>query len=283
MLRQITAGLTALAIGSAVIAPAVGHAAAPRAAQVVTVTPKNFTTSFPAHLASGALRLQLVTPEKQDGTSVNLAQIHAGVSQATVAQLMRSGKAFQVLPLIRLAGGVDSVGGATRVGLFNLPAGTYVVFSLDQLTASKHPTSPTRIFTVGGTAGVTPQSVATVTAVEFRFKTPASLPAGQDIIKFANAGKEPHEVDIARIDSNKTLADVKMALMNDNGPPPSWFHSVGGWGVTSPGSTMWVQTNLTPGKYVLLCFVPDAFPYPGHKPTNKPHAMLGMVKIVLVK
>lgn len=282
MHRILIRTLATATLAGAFLAPSLGHASATHSGSTVNVTPNNFMRAFPAHLPAGALTLRLTTPGKRDLTSVNLAQLHPGVSNATVARLMRAGQLFKVAAMVQLIGGVDSLHNATSVGLFNLSAGTYAVYSLDDLTRQKNPSSPVTFVTVTGNGGPAPNSVGLVKAVDFHFRGPATLPAGFDTLQFTNSGHEPHEMILAGIAPGKTMADVKMALMQ-NGPPPSWVRSVGGWGVLSPGSSMWPRVYLRSGNYVLLCFVPDSFSYPGHKATNKPHFMLGMVRIIHVK
>ena len=284
MHRILNRTLATAALAGAFLAPSLGHAAATHSDSTINVTPNNIMRAFPSHLPAGTLTLRLTTPGKQDLTSVSLAQLHPGVSTAAVARLMHTGQLNKLASMVQFIGGVGSYHGTTQVGLFNLSAGAYAVFSLDKLTQQKNPSSPVTFVTVTGAGGPPPASVGFVKAVDFHFRGPATLPAGFDTIRFTNSGHEPHELDIAGIAPGKTMADVKMALMqNSSGPTPSWVRNVGDWSVLSPGSTMWPRTYLRPGNYVLLCFVPDSFSYPGHKATNKPHVMLGMVRIIHVR
>lgn len=282
MQRILLRTLATAALGGALLSPSIGHTASVRAGTTVTVTPNNFVRVFPHHLNTGNLILRLFTPGKQDLTSVNVAQLHHGVKPAVIARLLKAGQIFPALGSMRLVGGVDSLHAHAQIGSFDLPAGTYVVFSLDQATANKNPTSPTTFFTVGA-AGSATAFAATVTALDFKFRVSNTIPAGMDTIRFTNHGKSPHELQLMRLAPGKTMHDLKMALMsNNNGPPPSWITPVGGWGIVSPGSTMYAHTTFTTGNYVMLCFVPDLFSYPGHKASHKPHFMLGMIKMVHV-
>ncbi|HXI21636.1 MAG TPA: hypothetical protein VNH46_11145, partial [Gemmatimonadales bacterium] len=52
------------------------------------------------------------------------------------------------------------------------------------------------------------------------------------------------------------------------GPPPGT--PVGGTGALSPGVHSWWRVSLTPGDYLLVCFVPD--------PSGVPHILKGMVR-----
>jgi uncharacterized cupredoxin-like copper-binding protein len=57
--------------------------------------------------------------------------------------------------------------------------------------------------------------------------------------------------------------------------PPTWFREVNGTGA-KPGKVGEMDVELTPGNYIMLCFVPD-------KASKTPHVMLGMMKEVTVE
>jgi hypothetical protein len=62
-------------------------------------------------------------------------------------------------------------------------------------------------------------------------------------------------------------------MRKPDGPPPG--HGLGGVAGTVPGSTNYFTAELTPGNYLLICFLPDA-------KDGKPHFMHGMTKSVTV-
>ena len=64
-------------------------------------------------------------------------------------------------------------------------------------------------------------TVVTVTANDFSFAAPDSIPAGLTTVKMLNAGKEPHQVVFIRIDSGKTMAEVQTALTTPNMASPA--------------------------------------------------------------
>jgi hypothetical protein len=117
---------------------------------------------------------------------------------------------------------------------------------------------------------------ATFVATEFAFEGPDVLPAGDVTFTMDNQGKQMHELVLGELLEGKTIDDVQALLMK--GPPkspPKWFRNVGGTGAR-PGETGSLDEELTPGTYVMLCFVPD-------KASKKPHVMLGMMKEVTVE
>jgi uncharacterized cupredoxin-like copper-binding protein len=112
--------------------------------------------------------------------------------------------------------------------------------------------------------------VVTVHASEFAFAAPKSISAGQTTFRLVNDGKMLHHLTILKLEQGKTMKDLAAAMKDPNAPPPAWLVSVGGPNAAVPGSTIEATLDLTPGNYVLACFIPS----PGD-PT--PHAMKGMI------
>jgi hypothetical protein len=122
-----------------------------------------------------------------------------------------------------------------------------------------------------------PFKSVTVTTTEFAFTAPASIPAGTTLFHFVNSGKELHHVAVIRLENGKTLKDY-MDAMKKPGPPgplPSWAVDAGGPNAAAPGHSVDAILTLTPGNYVLACFIPS----PGEQ---APHLMKGMVKTLTV-
>lgn len=117
---------------------------------------------------------------------------------------------------------------------------------------------------------------ATYLATEFAFEGPDVLSAGNVTVTMDNKGKQMHELALGELLDGKTMDDVH-ALLKKGMPkkPPTWFRQVGGTGA-KPGSTGSLDAELTPGNYIMLCFVPD-------KASKEPHVMLGMMKEVTVE
>ena len=109
---------------------------------------------------------------------------------------------------------------------------------------------------------------ATVVAKDFAFEAPDSIPAGWTKFRMINDGPNIHHMQIVRLDSGKTVADLQSLAPNT--PPPQWFVAAGGPngvdGKLESNATM----NLAPGNYVMLCFVDI--------PEKQPHFMKGMVR-----
>lgn len=113
----------------------------------------------------------------------------------------------------------------------------------------------------------------TVTAQDYSFELPSTIPAGTVTLRLVNKGKELHHVQLAKLEQGKTMADLHKA-METEGPPPPWFVLIGGPNAPEPGGSAEATMTLDAGNYVLLCFIPS--------PDGTPHMMKGMVKALTV-
>jgi hypothetical protein len=114
----------------------------------------------------------------------------------------------------------------------------------------------------------------TYTGTEYAFTGPDSIASGLVTVRLVNAGKEPHQLGLVRIDSGKTLADIATAMKATAGPIPGWMTFVGGPNAIMPGDSTAATQALTAGNYLLVCFIPA--------PDGKMHLEHGMVRMVVV-
>jgi len=113
----------------------------------------------------------------------------------------------------------------------------------------------------------------TVTATDFKLDLPDTLPAGAVTLQLVNHGKEVHQAQVVRLDGGKSLADFQAAMKHE-GPPPPWVRFVGGPNGIAPGQEATSTVALTPGNYVVICFIPST--------DGVPHAMKGMLRPLTV-
>lgn len=111
--------------------------------------------------------------------------------------------------------------------------------------------------------------VVTIHAKEFSFDVPKTIASGLTTFRLVNDGKELHHASIVKLDKGKTIQDVQVAMKSE-GPPPTWIHAVGGPNAALPGGTVEATFDLTPGNYVIVCFVNS----PGEP---MPHLAKGMM------
>jgi hypothetical protein len=187
------------------------------------------------------------------------------------------------------AGGLAADPESTSQGIFDLRPGTYVVWSAGDQEASQPPVE----LTVTGeaatpTAAVEPAIGATVTMFEYGFKVDGQLMPGPQLLKVANVGAQPHFMILIQPNEPVTKEQVSMLLEAEMAGTPT-ADAAAAMGVSNPdewgfaefagtismGATEWIATDLDPGTYVLVCFVPDI-------ESGMPHAYLGMADVVTV-
>lgn len=118
-----------------------------------------------------------------------------------------------------------------------------------------------------------PARVVTITARDYAFDAPDTIPAGLTSFRLVNRGPELHHVQLIRLEAGKTMADFLGAL-RQGGPPPGWAHDVGGPNTPVPGGESNTAVELAPGRYAIACFIPS--------PDGKPHFVKGMVRELIV-
>ncbi|HEY0038446.1 MAG TPA: hypothetical protein VGB66_17230 [Longimicrobium sp.] len=115
--------------------------------------------------------------------------------------------------------------------------------------------------------------VVTITAADFSYQAPASIPAGLTTLRLVNRGTELHHLQLVRIAEGHTFQEL-MEGMKNPGPPPPWVTFVGGPNTPAPGGQTEATLDLAPGTYAVLCMIPST--------DGVPHAMKGMVKPLTV-
>jgi hypothetical protein len=86
-----------------------------------------------------------------------------------------------------------------------------------------------------------------------------------------NRGDQPHQAQIAKFKPGVGVADFRAILQGGNPEAVIGLFAgfYGGPNVVAPGHSQTTWENLPPGRYLLLCFVPDAA-------TGMPHFAMGM-------
>ena len=120
-------------------------------------------------------------------------------------------------------------------------------------------------------------SVVTITATDYAFGMPDTIPAGLTTFRLVNQGKELHHASLVRLGEGKSEADFQAGLaaaMKRHTPPPSWMTFPGGPNAVTLGDTGVATQMLEPGSYVFVCWIPS--------PDGVPHVMKGMMHPLLV-
>jgi hypothetical protein len=98
-------------------------------------------------------------------------------------------------------------------------------------------------------------NVVAVTAREYAFEMPASIPSGLTTFRLRDIGREPHHLMLFRLERGKTTSDA-LAALKTAAILPTWMHAAGGPNTPVPGGG---ESNgtvvLEPGQYVVFCMV----------------------------
>ena len=123
-------------------------------------------------------------------------------------------------------------------------------------------------------------TVITITAADYAFGAPDTIPAGLTAFRLLNNGKEPHQAVILGA-PGKSFAELEAAAV-PKGPELEWWHAFlalqptfpGGPGVVMGGDSSIIAANLAPGNYLIACFVSS--------PDGKSHVQKGMFRRLVV-
>lgn len=201
---------------------------------------------------------------------MTLAEILAGLGNRTAPPPWYLASTFVGFP-------GETGPGQTNRAVVDLAAGLYLV--ADDFV------QPFLVLPVGN---ATPAAVPTPTAdgkvslFEYSFKFPATIAPGRHVWQVTNAGREVHELMLAKVPDGTTVEQIA-SLVNakSGGTTPAAgglsrgdLVPAGGIGMLSPGAVGWTEVNLEPGTYAALCFAfgPDLIP----------HVMKGMIAVFTV-
>jgi uncharacterized cupredoxin-like copper-binding protein len=255
-------------------------AAAPATPNVVTITAKDFAFEAPDSIPSGMTTLVL----KNTGTTLHHAQLLRLKEGKTLADLQAGMKNMKptdpMPPWIEEAGGVNvPEPGAETSATLMIEPGNYVLLCFVD-TPDKVPhvmkgmikgltvTPSTKPSAPAPTADVT----VTLSDYTFAFSTP--LTAGRHTVKIENSATQHHEFVLFQLLPGKTMDDFAKWGATYKGPAPA--KAMGGAPGIAPGQSQYVSLDLTPGDYVVICFLPDA-------KDGKPHMQHGMVMPIKVQ
>jgi hypothetical protein len=124
------------------------------------------------------------------------------------------------------------------------------------------------------TVSSAPAPDLTISLVEYGFGPSRALSAGAHRILVRNDGRQSHELELARLLPGKKPADIPAWIEKMEGPPPA--HFIGGVSALAAHQVNELSLTLTPGHYVMLCFLPDA-------KDGKPHIAHGMIRDFVIR
>lgn len=278
MLRILPVALIAAAVTSSSSGPAAGARFKPL---VVTVHAKEFAFIAPASIAAGTTTFRLVN----DGKEIHQISILELKDGKTLADYAAAMKANQPAPWAVGVGGPNAAApGQTIEATITLEPGNYILVCWVPSPGAPVPhmakgmikalavTAPTGATQAGAprssAAEPTPDVHLELFDYGFRFSKP--LVAGKHTIHVMNVGTQDHESVIVKLAPGKTMKDFDAWLQSGmKGPSPA--APTPGMAGLGKGRTATFTTELTPGRYGIVCWIPDV-------KDGKPHEMHGMVQ-----
>jgi hypothetical protein len=236
-----------------------------RLAIEVSGSAKQPTISVPKSIEGGVVEMELTNSAKGSHGAQLIGATNGHAPQEALEAGNAWGENGKPLPeWVIPAGGVGSVpSGRTASVTQELPPGKYVVVDLDSdANAELEVTGSSGAGELAGDGG-------TIEATEYEFSS-TGLKAGKSRVLFDNVGGEPHFVAAVGIKPGGTIADVRKAFRTENGRPPIDQSRSFNTAVILGGAKQSFDVELEPGKYALLCFVPD-------RAGGPPHVVKGMI------
>jgi hypothetical protein len=251
--------------------PGAGQADAAGGPNVVTVTTSDYKFEAPDEIPAGLTAFHLVNR----GPSLHHIQLMKFEDGKTLDDFLTALRGEHPPTWATLAGGpAPPEVGDTSISIEALEPGNYALIcfipSADGMPhVAKGMSRALKVVGPRRAAAPEPTADIVVTLVDYDFKLSQPLTPGKHMIRVDNAGQEPHEIAIVRLHPGKKPADYTAWGMKPVGPAPGTIH--GGLSGIMPGSHSFIEVDLPPGEYGLLCFLPDA-------KDGKPHFEHGMAK-----
>jgi hypothetical protein len=133
--------------------------------------------------------------------------------------------------------------------------------------------------TLAGRPGQLPLADIAMNLVDYDFVLSHPLTRGHHVIAVSNAGTQRHMVLIKRFPSAYpagTTANALTAWALDPQGKPAPGSNEGGITEISPGATVVMSRDFSPGRYLLICFSAD-------ETDGKPHFKHGMQKEITIE
>ncbi len=264
-------------------AASAGHAAPAARANVVSVITRDFAFEMPASIPAGVTTFRLIDRGTQSH-HLSVMRLDAGKTAADgLAALIKAGRGVRPT-WMHPVGGPNSVrSGGEASATVVLAPGNYLAFcEVPGPDPAPHfMKGMVKGFTVAGPArpAALPATDVTIRLTDYDFVVPRALTSGRHSIAVTNAASQPHMMVVNRFPvghpaGQGTKEFLAWAFDPQGRPAPG--EPVGGVTEIAPGATAVMQADLSPGRYLLICFSPDT-------KDGKPHFMHGMQKEIIVR
>ena len=239
----------------------------------ITFTAKDFSFDGPVSIPGGWQRIQLVN-RGRDFHQILFLKIPAGKTSDDFHEALRANRWKQLPQWVQRHGGVNSVAsGEEAVVVINLVPGEYVLIcGIPDNRGRPHIVhGMVRSLMVESPAVPSPppsSSDGTITGIDFSYKVDRAFHPGHQMFRFQNDGKQAHEVVLLKLNPGASTQRFLDLYRPGSFPNPAG-KPIGGVVGLDPGLHSYLQVDLKPGRYGLLCFLRDPT-------TGAPHFVLGM-------
>jgi hypothetical protein len=257
--------------------PAADSSAAIVGANTVDIKATEFSFEAPDTIRAGLTTFRLVDAGKQLHHA-QLVRLKDGKSYADLERaLMKGGPPPAWL---EFAGGPNAPrpGGGVAVETEELEPGNYAIICVipgpdHEPHVMKGMMHPLTVVPAVGAPAPEPTADVVVHMAEYDYKFSKPITAGEHRLRVDNDGSQPHELELVRLADGKSVVDLEKWVDSQQGPPPG--EPLGGVATIASGEEAYFSADFTPGRYALICFVPDAH-------DGKPHFLHGMAQELTV-
>ena len=238
----------------------------------VAVTATDYALAAPDTLHEGAVRFEL-TNRGKEFHHLWVIRLEQGKTMDDFRAALSSGGPFPAWA--RSLGGPNAPapgGGEANATLVLAPGQYLLVCGIPGPDGIPHlMKGMLRPLTVvaGAEGAGAPKADVTMSLRDFSFVLSGPLAPGRRTIEVRNDGDQTHEVELVRLAPGKSVHDVLAWVEKPAGPPPGL--PLGGVSPIARGSTASFEVELTPGRYGMICFLPDV-------KDGKPHHEHGMIQ-----
>jgi uncharacterized cupredoxin-like copper-binding protein len=243
---------------------------------VVTVKATDYKFDAPASIAAGTVTLHL----ENAGKEVHHLWLVQLLSGKTVADFQKTMESWTSGPMpswaVDVGGPNEASTGVTADATLTLEPGSYVMVCYvpspdGRPHVMKGMIKGLSVTPAGaGAAAKEPTADITMKMTDYAFDLSKPITAGKHVIRIENLATQSHEVIFGRLLPGKTMQQA-LAWLNEGQKGPAPVVGLGGASGLAKGRHQFISATFEPGRYVMLCFVPDA-------KDGKPHTEHGMTK-----
>jgi hypothetical protein len=238
----------------------------------VTIRARDYVFyEMPDSIPAGATSFRLVN-DGPDMHHVWLVRLEEGKTLADLMEALKTAKGALPAWAVEVGGPNTPVPGGVSAATLDLEAGEYVAICVipakDGVPHIMKGMVRTLTVVPNRTPAPLPKADIVLTLRDYSFEFDKPVRRGVQTIRIENAAPQSHEAVLVELAPGKTAMDVVQWVHQPNGPPPG--KPIGGVTGFAQGEVNVITHDFTPGRYGLICFVPDAR-------DGKPHVAHGMV------